>query len=79
MLIKPKMPLGSWTTNAIYLYSNNSFHLTIPFIHQFPRVYFTKAEYIIERNNIEIVGYLPRRDVNKVLFDNIPNNEIHLK
>jgi hypothetical protein len=79
MIIKPNMPLGSWTTSATYMYSNNSFQLTIPFIHQFPRVYFTKAQYIPERNHIEIVGYLPKRDVNKVIFDNIPNNEIYLK
>lgn len=59
----------SWSPNAYYMFSDNAFRLTIPFISNYDIVKFIKAEY--KDNTIIITGNMTNKGVIKSIKDNI--------
>jgi hypothetical protein len=79
MNIKMKSIIGSWSPVAHYKYSHNCFKLTVPFIHPFDSILFTQLKYNEHSNQIEVIGFIPNREYNKNIYNNIPTNIIVLK
>ena len=71
--------MGSLSPIAHYNYNHNTFILKVPFIHPFNNIRFTKLEYNEHTNQIEIKGFIPNRDYNKLVYNNIPNDIVVLK
>ena len=55
----------SWSPNAYYMFSDNAFRLTIPFVGNYDRVKFIKSEY--KDNTIIITGIMSNKEVIKII------------